>query len=291
MPAPDQQISTPHGSAALWWRQVPQLGDERLGLIGAWSPGDNGVELLATCCQRLQQAGCTLAVGPMDGSTWQSYRLLTWRGSHPPFALEPNTPDDWPEQWLAAGFMVDATYHSALIEPILLDDPRLLAVEQRLTDSGLRLRELDPQCYGEELRRIHGVALRAFADNYLYTPLREEEFVAQYTAAQHLLRPGLCWLAERDGQCVGFVFAIPDFEQQRRGQPVDTLVVKTLAVLPGRSLAGLGKLLTVRCHAGGARLGLTRAIHALMHDGNASRNTGGQSTIIRRYTLYRKRLL
>lgn len=290
MPAPDTVLKVGDGCAALWWSQVPQVPDERLGLIGAWQPGTAGVDLLTACCDQLRRAGCTMAIGPMDGNTWQAYRLVTWRGEHPRFALEPDTPDEWSAQWLAAGFTLDAGYHSSLIDPIALVDPRLASVQARLVAAGVQLRELNPAIYDDELRRIHRVSLIAFASNYLYTPLAEADFLAQYQAARQLLRPGLCWLAERGDEAVGFVFAFPDIEQQRRGQAVDTLVVKTLAVLPERRLAGLGKLLTVQCHHGGAALGMTRAIHALMHDGNQSRNTSGGAQVIRRYALYRKRL-
>lgn len=287
----DARIELAEGSAQLWWTTTPVVPDERVGLIGGWLPGADPGGLLQACCAHLLAAGCTLVLGPMDGSTWRSYRLTTWRGTHPRFALEPDTPDAWPAHWLAAGFTVDATYYSALIEPIRLIDPRLPAVEARLAGEGVRLRQLDPGGdYDGELRRIHRVSLAAFAGNHLYTPQSEAEFVAQYQAARQLVRPGLCWLAERGDEPVGFVFTIPDIEQQRRGAPVDTLIVKTLAVLPERRLAGLGKLLTVRAHDGGAALGLTRAIHALMHEGNHSRNLTGDATVIRRYSLYRKHL-
>ena len=36
------------------------------------------------------------AVGPLDGSTWRRYRLVTERGVEPPFFMEPDNPDDWP---------------------------------------------------------------------------------------------------------------------------------------------------------------------------------------------------
>jgi hypothetical protein len=290
MTTPDDRLELHGGSADLWWSAAPALPGERVGLIGTWRPGADPVGLLHACCARLRTAGCTLAIGPMDGSTWKPYRLTTWRGEHPRFALEPDTPDDWPGFWLAAGFTVEATYYSALVEPILLHDPRLPAVESRLSNAGVSIRELDPAHYDDELRRIHRVALAAFAGNHLYTPLPAADFVAQYQMARPLLRPGLCWLAERGGEAVGFVFTVPDAEQQRRGAPVDTLIVKTLAVLPERALAGLGKLLTVRAHHGGAALGLTRAIHALMHEGNHSRNLTGDARVIRRYSLFRRPL-
>jgi GNAT superfamily N-acetyltransferase len=99
-------------------------------------------------------------------------------------------------------------------------------------------------------------------------------------------------LAEQRSRPVGYVFAVPDFAQAQRGSPIDTLIVKTLAVLPGRAYAGLGAWLLGEVHAAGRRLGFTRAIHALMHETNQSRNLSAHyARTIRRYTLLSKRLV
>ncbi|MBV9712853.1 MAG: hypothetical protein JO011_18285, partial [Ktedonobacteraceae bacterium] len=83
---------------SLWWKNVPQLPDQRIGLIGHYAAYDtaSAVSLLQLACKELARQGCTLAVGPMDGSTERRYRLLSERGTEPPFFLEPDNPDDWP---------------------------------------------------------------------------------------------------------------------------------------------------------------------------------------------------
>ena len=43
----------------------------------------DGRRLLGPGAGRGLESGCTLAVGPMDGSTWRCYRLLTERGTEP----------------------------------------------------------------------------------------------------------------------------------------------------------------------------------------------------------------
>jgi hypothetical protein len=98
-------------------------------------------------------------------------------------------------------------------------------------------------------------------------------------------------LAERRGELVGYLFAIPDMLQAKRGVPIDTIVVKTAAVLPGREYAGLGGLLVSGVHAVASSLGYARSIHALMHESNESRNLSGHyGAPFRRYTLYGKAL-
>ncbi|HEX2099923.1 MAG TPA: GNAT family N-acetyltransferase, partial [Candidatus Synoicihabitans sp.] len=123
--------------------------------------------------------------------------------------------------------------------------------------------------------------------NYLYTPLPREAFIAQYRAVQARVRPELVLLAEHAGRAVGYVFAVPDLAQAQRGEPVSTFIVKTLAVLPGRTYAGLGALLLAAVHDAARGLRFQRVIHALMHENNRSRNLSAHyAQTIRRYTLF-----
>ena len=282
--------------ASLWWRTVPLVNGEKLGVIGHFRAAPTAdissvTALLDAACRTLKDAGCTLAVGPMDGNTWRSYRFLTWRGDEPRFAFEPDQADVWPTWWQQSGFNAYEQYWSAVVTQLDAHDVRLDAAIQRLTRAGVTIREIDLAVFEADLTHIYAVSEIAFRDNVLYTPLAQAEFLAMYRQVQPLLRPGLSFIAERAGKPIGFVFALPDLEQTKRGVPIDTVVVKTLAVLPGRELAGLGKVLLERCQHAAFAAGFRRAIHALMHAGNASRNLGDDAREIRRYTLFARRLL
>ena len=76
---------------SLWWTGPPPLEHHRLGVIGHYAADDDGAarRLLDAAAGRLAEAGCTLAVGPMDGNTWRRYRFIVERGAEPPFFLEP----------------------------------------------------------------------------------------------------------------------------------------------------------------------------------------------------------
>jgi GNAT superfamily N-acetyltransferase len=90
---------------------------------------------------------------------------------------------------------------------------------------------------------------------------------------------------------VGFIFAVPDLKQAERGRPIDTVIVKTLAVLPERANAGLGSLLLATCQCTASRLGYARAIHALMHEQNISRSLSRRyAQPMRHYALFGRAL-
>jgi len=278
---------------SLWWTTAPTYPEHTVGLIGHYASADAAAsDLLALACDRLRQAGCTLAVGPMDGSTFYRYRLVTERGSEPPFFLEPDNPDSYPAHWTAGGFAPLAQYSSALQVGLDQTDPRIPQIAARFEGEGVHIRSLDLDRFEEELRRIYQVSAASFGQNFLASPIAEEEFLALYQPVRPFLRPELVLLAERDERLLGFFFALPDWLQAQRGAPVDTVIVKTIAVLPECARQGLAALLTNRCRERARALGFTRAIHALMHEGNRSLTLSGAYAghVIRRYTLFAKRL-
>jgi len=228
----------------------------------------------------------------MDGSTARRYRLVTERGEEPPFFLEPDNPDDWPAHWTAAGFSSLAEYYSALQPTLDHADPRLPALSAHFDGMDVCVRPLDLGRFDDELRLIYTVAAPSFLDNFLATPLAEPEFLAQYRPVRPYLRPELVLLAERGDRLVGFAFALPDWLQAQRGEPVTTVIVKTLAVLPEVAGQGLATLLSARLQEQAVRLGFIRAIHALMHERNVSRrvSTRFDGHIFRRYTLFARPL-
>ena len=278
---------------SLWWRSTPAYQGHTVGYVGHYAVSDPEAApaLLDAALNRLAAERCTLAVGPVDGNTWQRYRLLTERGAEPPFFMEPDNPDEWPGQFTAAGFTPLAQYYSALNNNLTADERRLADLEQRVAERGITVQPLRAECFDEEIRRVHALSLVSFRDNFLYTPISEADFLAQYTPIRPHLLPNLVLLAERGSELIGFIFAIPNLLQAQSGQAVDTAIVKTMAVHPDYGGIGLGSLLMARCHKNIHAAGFTRAIHALFHEANRSgRISGHTAQVIRRYTLFARPL-
>jgi GNAT superfamily N-acetyltransferase len=282
---------------SIWDEQTPSLPgdgqepDRAVGVVGHFAAADvdAGHAILAHAVAALERRGHAIVVGPMDGNTWRRYRLVTERGSEPPFFLEPENPDDWPRSFERAGFTPLARYFSAINADLTVTDPRAPEAVRRFEAAGGRIRTIDPARFEEELTAVHELSLAAFADNFLYTPISRSEFLSMYQPLRPMLRPELILMAEQGGQLVGFMFGLPDMKQAERGGQVDTAIAKSLAVRPGRSGAGLGSVLMDRLHQAARAMGFRRVIHALMHENNRSMNISrryGQS--IRQYTLYGK---
>jgi GNAT superfamily N-acetyltransferase len=278
---------------SLWWKQAPPLANYEVGVIGHYAALDDDAAeaLLGATVECLRANRRTIAIGPMDGNTWRRYRFVTGAGSiqppEPAFFLEPVNPPEWPLQFVRAGFSPIAQYYSALNSKLARRDQRAGALAERLEGAGVAIRSASRAKLADELKRIYDVSRIAFTRNFLYTELPEDAFLAQYVPLLERIQPELILLAEYETDLVGYAFAIPDFAQAARGSAIDTIIIKTIAILPDPKLRGLGSLLLARAQQAGQRLGYRRAIHALMHENNVSRIISRHyAETMRQYTLY-----
>jgi GNAT superfamily N-acetyltransferase len=309
--APDLHLAVPSdrtecvARCSLWWRDTPDYEDHTVGLLGhyAAATADTGRSVLDRACKRLVDAGCTCVIGPMDGATWHPYRFVTDRGEHPPFVLEPWHPPMYPEHLRTAGFEPLARYVSAIGADFDAGHRSTVADRPPLDD--LHVRPLDLDRFEEELRRLHGLVTASFADNFLYTPLPEADFIALHRPYRAFIEPECVRLLEQEQaggrRLVGVAFMVPDVPRSKttsslplgaqgeRGETVDTAVLKTLAVHPDLRRRGLGRWLTEHVHGQARAQGYRRVIHALMHEDNVSRRLG-QGKVLRRYMLFQRDL-
>ena len=277
--------------ASLWWKETPGYQEERVGVIGHYASagGEAASALLQAATRELQKQKCTLAIGPMDGNTWRRYRFVVDAGTEPTFFLEPANPPQWPIEWEQAGYFPLAQYVSALNADLLQTDDRMPRVAEKLKDEGVHIRPAVGSELPSDLSRIYGLSQIAFAKNFLYTELPERAYLAQYARLLPQIRPELLLLAERGNDLVGFLFAIPDLAQAARGQAINTFIIKTVAVLPDPSFAGLGALMAAQVQQTGRSLGFRRCIHALMYEGNVSKNTSRRyAHLMRRYAIFQR---
>lgn len=262
------------------WHTGPQWDGKRTGLIGHYAAlsDESAALVLKAAAQELHRA--ELILGPIDGSTWFKYRLVTDWGDGQPFTLEPWSTEQDRQRWQAAGFTPQLTYHSSATTPETSPaEPRADELAARFAGVNIR----PPKDLNADLQALHTLSLSAFASNPLYSPLPLAAFEGLYRPLMGLVPLDWVWLAERDGVLVGFLFAYPD--AAKKGQ----LIIKTLAISPTRQNAGLGRYLSHLLHTRAFAAGFTEVIHALMWDGNESAALSARrGGLIRRYAVFGK---
>ncbi|NIP96159.1 MAG: GNAT family N-acetyltransferase, partial [Akkermansiaceae bacterium] len=206
----------------------------------------------------------------------------------PPFLLEPRNPPEYPSYFLESGFETLATYTSSAL-PLSGKAPDLSRALARLTRRNITIRDLNPDHFAAELSAIYDVCLASFSGNFLYTPITSREFVHSYSRVEPCLDPSFVRIAEREGEVIGFLFALPDPAAGPSGG--NRVILKTLAVAPRHRSAGLGSILVAQVQERARRKGFSEAIHAMQHESNSSRRITEryQSRLIRRYALYHGR--
>lgn len=262
----------------------------RTGIIGHYEARDEdaAITLLRESLARLAEAGAERVVGPMDGTTWDRYRLAlpTPAGDRAPFFTEPVNPPEYPRHFEEAGLDVVEWYVSQIVEDLAALTERTRAPAWSLEEQGVRLETLDPSAFDAVLDELYRVSIQAFADNPYFSPISFDRFRTLYAPMKDILDPELVLVARTDdGEAVGFAFSFPDLLDPA-GHPT-RVVVKSLAVAPAGRGMGLGSLLVHETHRRAAERGYNAAIHALMHVGNDSlkiSSHGGR--VFRHYALY-----
>lgn len=268
--------------------------EEAVGVLGYYESTDPqaGALLLETAKAFLEEQGVSRIVGPMNGSTWGTYRIPYGHEEVPCslFLGEPWSCESYHNDFLSAGFQVCETYQSRIVPTLNPPSQRELQLAERLEKNGISIRPIDLSRYEEEMRGVYEMSLDAFSGNKLFKKISYEEFSALYEKIRPLMDPKLVYLAYSEtGKLLGFSFAYPDLLScNSRGRP-ERVVLKTLARDPSMVASGVGVALFDRIHHAAYEEGYKSVIHALMHDDHRSVRLSvkrTQSQLIRRYGLY-----
>lgn len=301
-------------AARLVARRSPDLSDATgrpVGLLGFFEalhhPGAVAV-LFDEAVAWLTERGAGSIVGPMDGDTWHRYRLSLGPFDERPFLLEPYNPPYYPELWQANGFRPLEDYHSLVVDDLEGAWSALEGRRREVLARGYRFESLRLDRFGDEIRRLYRLSCKIFRDNFLYSEISEQSFLALYSGFRPLVDPDLVVFARApDGSDAGFLFAYPDrfdavaamggergwwarirFLLARR-RPVGAVNLKSLGVVADHRRSHLASALMAEGYRVALARGFERAHLCLIRDGNPSGGLdGGLGRMLRRYRLYHR---
>lgn len=247
-----------------------------------------GLELLQLADWELRRRGCNAVIGPVDGSTWRRYRLITETRGESLFPLEPVNPLSWNKHFQQAGFKVVNTYGSSINKELAAKDPDGKTLKAKMTRQGVKLRSLNVENLSSDLEGIYNVTMEAMQNNFLFSPLDRASFLKEQMKLTALADPELVVVAERSGSVVGYLFAYPDRNPEAHHA---RLIMKTIARDPDSKLKGLGRILYQEVHSRAYEKGFREAIHALYTMGNTANDISSMyGKSMRSYAVYGKAL-
>lgn len=269
------------GASCTVFLDAPNWGGLKTAAIGTFACDSNeaGAGLLNQEAERLAAEGFDAVIGPMDGDTWHSYRVVSQSDQSRPFFLEPvSGPHDF-DAFKTANFAPISTYVSARAK---LSDT---ISTPGAPVAGVHITSWDGHNAGALIGALFDLSREAFTKNAFYKPISKDAFLKLYEPILPVVDPRLVFFAHSDGQLVGYLFALPDHLD---GKEPNTVILKTYA----SRLRGVGRMLAEHAHRTFHDLGFTHVIHALMHVDNMSRDRSQRhrGTVFRHYDLMGRKL-
>lgn len=245
-------------------------------------------ELLNYVISHAKKIGFEYLIGPMNGSTWDTYRLADAYNS-PTFFLEPYYPDYYTHLLKNSGFEKIARYVSNRDKEKELNQERIEKIEQRFIEHGVTFRNIDLENYESELDKLYEFCIKSFKSNFLFTPIDKAIFKEKYLKVKPFIKPEFVIIAEdKNEQMVGLIFCLENYnDKNEKG-----IIIKTLAKDPSLRYGGMGNVLTTQFKRKALEAGYEYVLHAFMIESNASKSlsTYFSGETIREYFLYGKQL-
>ena len=201
--------------AAVNERLTDEMG-EKVGFFGFFECIEDqnvAFALLEAAETWLREQGMARMRGPIDLSTHNNCLWLVDGFDSPPRMMMPYNPPYYERFFLAYGGEIAKeayAYHLPLQDGLNDKFAKAYRVASR---SGIRFRPLQTkgEAFKADVSRLYDLFNRAFAHSWSSTRRTEEEFMAQARSLQDLVDPDIFPIAEYNGEMIGFLMALPDY--------------------------------------------------------------------------------
>lgn len=232
--------------------------------------------------------GYSWIIGPMEGSTWNSYRFSTTHDS-PQFFMEPYHHLYYNNQFVNNGFEVIKSYNSNFITVSDKGLEKVKEIEEINQKLGFKFRNIDLDNYENELHKIAQLSLEGFSSNFLFTPITIQDFVNKYLPLKPFIDPNLVWMVEdKNEELHAYIFCVKDlFDSENK-----SLIIKTIVRKKESELKNIGVYSIYKTNEMALDIGCSNVIHALMSEDNFSTQESekNESEKYKQYSLYALKL-
>lgn len=169
--------------------------------------------LLDAACDWLRSRGMTLVRGPIDLSTHNRCLFLVDGFDAPPMVMMPYNPPYYPHFLERDGWSKGKDAYAYLLETDRDLPPEYEKGYRIACRSGIHFRKLNVkgEAFWEDVKAIYALFTRMFAQNYSSSARTLEEFLDEAKDLKDLVDPDIFWIAEYEGEMVGFFMALPDY--------------------------------------------------------------------------------
>ncbi|MDX2212548.1 MAG: hypothetical protein SFY66_04585 [Oculatellaceae cyanobacterium bins.114] len=189
---------------------------EAIGLFGYFECINDGAiaqALLDAASQWLREQGMVKVRGPIDLSTHNNCLFLVDGFDSTPYLMMPYNAAYYPQFMEQDGWYKakDAYAYDLPLDRPLPDEFEKgyrIALKSGITFRQLHLKG---DAFKQDVLGLYHLFTKAFSNNWSSTPRTEEEFFEEAKSLQDLVDPEIFWIAEYEGEMVGFFMTLPDY--------------------------------------------------------------------------------
>ena len=288
------------GGSLYLWNNRPDYNGRKTSYIGNVNIHEkyrkDEEQLFNKIFEELKKEGIETIIGPLNGTTWNTYRYVTEKGSRRQFLLEPWNEDYSVSLFEKLGFKPLAGYISTVMEGMDSDGRRNLNKKiEKLKKfdyyKDIKVESAENKDLLTVLNKVYDLTVEAFKNNFLYSELEREIFLKMYMSYEDKIIKKFFKMLYLGDELIGYVFGIPDYAELGYKGKIDTIILKTIAVSPIYNGKGMGYILINSLVEEAEKEGYENIIYALMHESNVSKNIGLLlGNMLRKYTLFIKEL-
>lgn len=194
-----------------------EIHHEKTGFFGFFAVENDyetAAALLDAAKNWVRARGMKQFRGPVNPSQNEDCGLLIDAFDSPPVIMMPYNPEYLVRFMDRYGLKKAVDLFAYLLDGTKPQPPKLVRVAESVAKKpGVVIRPIDMKRFFEEARMIWQVYNTAWAGNYGFVPMTEEEFSSLANHLKQVVVPDLALMAEIHGKPAGFSLSIPDVNQ------------------------------------------------------------------------------
>ncbi|MCI0469795.1 MAG: GNAT family N-acetyltransferase, partial [Nitrospirae bacterium] len=190
------------------------LHNEKAGFFGFFEcVKDQAVSnaLLSRVRDELKSYGMDIMRGPMNFSTNEECGFLIEGFDNPPMLMTPYNHAYYNDLMRSYDMTKAKDLHAYIYDTQDVLPEKVLRVAALAEKKGITVRQIDKKNFMSDMQVFQDVYNSAWERNWGFIPIADEELFYSAERLKPIVEPELILIAERDGEPVGFLGLIPDF--------------------------------------------------------------------------------
>lgn len=205
--------------SAIHNKNYNQYHDSNVGFFGFFDVQDDreaASSLLTTAVEWCKQRNLTAVLGPANFSTNDTAGLLIQGFEEPPKIMMTYNKPYYQNLVEDFGFKKEMDLYAYILYTAKGSEKSIRlsnTLEERLARRGIVFRNINLKKLYEEVEKIREIYNDAWAKNWGFVPMTDSELKHLADGLKLILDPKWCYIAEDQGQAVGFSITLPDINE------------------------------------------------------------------------------